>query len=155
MPESIAQRLLSLPLLGNKQLRGLWEELFHAPTALKMRRDFMIPILCYRLQEREFGPIAKPIRKRLERLAQQGHAAPDRFVSHPRLSPGTRLVRQWDNRVHVVNVESSGYEYAGTRYQSLSQIARLITGTRWSGPVFFGVKNKKAKRGTSNESARA
>jgi hypothetical protein len=63
MPESIAQRLLSLPLLGNKQLRGMWEELFHAPAALKMRRDFMIPILCYGLQEREFGPVAKQFAK--------------------------------------------------------------------------------------------
>jgi hypothetical protein len=87
MPESLAQRLLSLPLLGNKQLRGLWEELFHAPAALKMRRDFMIPILSHRLQEQEFGPIATPIRKRLERLAQEFHVAPERLASHHALVP--------------------------------------------------------------------
>jgi hypothetical protein len=60
--------------------------------------------------------------------------------SIPGLKPGTRLVRQWRDQVHLVNVEADGYEYQGARYQSLSEIARLITGTRWSGPLFFGIK---------------
>jgi hypothetical protein len=152
MPESIAQRVLSLPLLENEELRQLWEDLFHASAPLKMRKDFMIPILAHRLQEQAFGPVGKQTRKRLERLARESSATPSSVVSRARLSPGTRLVRQWNSRVHVVNVEGSGYEYDGTRYQSLSQVARLITGTRWSGPVFFGIKNNKVKRGVSNES---
>jgi hypothetical protein len=61
----------------------------------------------------------------------------------PSLRPGTRLVRQWRDQVHLVNVEAKGYEYQGARYQSLSEIARLITGTRWSGPLFFGIKNER------------
>lgn len=65
----------------------------------------------------------------------------------PSLRPGTRLVRQWRDQVHLVNVEAKGYEYQGARYQSLSEIARLITGTRWSGPLFFGIKNEQ---GSSN-----
>src|SRR4051812_44625448 len=128
MPESIAERILSLPLLGNEKLRQLWEELFHVPAAPKMRKDFIIPILAHRLQEQACGPVAPPICKRLERLARESSATPSGVVSRSRLSAGTRLVRQWNNRVHVVNVEGSGYEYDGTRYQSLSQIARLITG---------------------------
>lgn len=154
MPESIDQRILSLPLLENEELRQLWQELFDAPAALKMRKDFMIPMLAHRLQEQAFRPGAIPIRKRLERLVREFGTAPDSVVSRPRLRPGTRLVRQWNNRIHVVNVEDSGYEYEGARYDSLSQIARLITGTRWSGPVFFGINNK-ARKGRSNESARA
>jgi hypothetical protein len=59
-----------------------------------------------------------------------------------RIHPGTRLVREWQNQVHLVNVEAKGYEYRGVRYRSLSEIARLITGTRWSGPLFFGLKGK-------------
>ena len=65
-------------------------------------------------------------------------------------APGTRLVRQWGDRVHLVNVETNGYEYHGARYQSLSEIARLITGTRWSGPLFFGIKRESAKRPSQN-----
>jgi hypothetical protein len=54
-------------------------------------------------------------------------------------------VRQWRNQVHLVNVEANGYEYQGVLYQSLSEIARLITGTRWSGPLFFGIKNEQTR----------
>ena len=145
MPEPIAQRLIALSRLRNETLRQLWQELFHAP-ALKMRKDFMLPILAHRLQEQAFGPLANPTRNRLERLARGIGTTSDTLLSGPRLSPGTRLVRQWNSRIHVVNVESSGYEYDGTRYRSLSQIARLITGTRWSGPVFFGIKNKQSEK---------
>jgi Protein of unknown function (DUF2924) len=56
---------------------------------------------------------------------------------------GTRLVREWRDEVHLVNVQPNGYEYKGGRYKSLSQIARLITGTRWSGPLFFGIKSER------------
>ena len=64
----------------------------------------------------------------------------------PRLRPGTRLVREWDGQAHLVNVQSNGYEYRGNRYRSLSEIARLITGTRWSGPLFFAVNGEQDKR---------
>ena len=59
------------------------------------------------------------------------------------LKPGTRLVRRWKGGNHVVTVEPTGFEYRGIHYESLSQIARLITGTRWSGPLFFGLRDKK------------
>ena len=62
--------------------------------------------------------------------------------TRPPIKPGTRLVRQWKEQVHVVEVEAEGYEYRGARYENLSEIARLITGTRWSGPAFFGLKAK-------------
>jgi hypothetical protein len=63
--------------------------------------------------------------------------------SIPSIRPGTRLVRQWGDQVHLVNVEANGYEYQGARYQSLSEIARVITGTHWSGPLFFGTKSEQ------------
>jgi hypothetical protein len=65
-----------------------------------------------------------------------------------RTGEGTRLIRQWQDRTHLVTVEQNGYEYLGSRYQSLSEIARLITGTRWSGPLFFGLKTNRAKSGS-------
>ncbi|MGH9545617.1 MAG: DUF2924 domain-containing protein [Terriglobales bacterium] len=86
-------------------------------------------------------------RKRQQRLLDLSRAfekGKDPAVARaPRMRPGTRLVRQWGDRVHLVSVESNGYEYQGARYRSLSEIARLITGTRWSGPLFFGIQKEK------------
>jgi hypothetical protein len=77
----------------------------------------------------------------------QAHLKPTptpQFQPRPPIKPGTRLVRQWKEQVHVVEVEMEGYAYKGTRYKNLSEIARLITGTRWSGPLFFGLKDKQS-----------
>ena len=63
-----------------------------------------------------------------------------------RIKPGTRLIRQWDGQTHQVTVAEEGFEYKGERYKSLSEIARLITGTRWSGPLFFGLKQGEKNR---------
>jgi hypothetical protein len=147
MPDSVAERLSSLPALGKDALRQLWLELFDAPPSPKLRRDFMIPILANRLQERAFGAVNTATRRRLDQLALEfGTNLNSTLKPSSHLRPGTRLVRQWANRVHVVNVENCGYEYQGSRYQSLSQIARLITGTRWSGPLFFGIKGKRSEK---------
>lgn len=143
MPDSIAKRLLSLPGLSNDALSRLWRELFDEARPSKLRKDLTISILSYRLQERAYRPLNARDRSRLIKLAYAFETNADvKSASVPRLRPGTRLVRQGGNQVHLVNVESHGYEYKGGRYKSLSQIARLITGTRWSGPLFFGIKTE-------------
>jgi hypothetical protein len=145
MPDLITERLLSLPRLSRDVLHQLWKELFDEAPAPQLRRDFMIPILAYRLQEKAFGPLNARSRAQLSQLARAFETNPsDLTGSRGHLRPGTRLVRQWGNRVHIVNVENAGYEYLGARYRSLSEVARLITGTRWSGPLFFGIRNKKS-----------
>jgi hypothetical protein len=146
MPDPIAERLSSLPLLEKSVLRQLWRELFGVSPPPTLRRDFMIPILAYRLQERAFGALKPSTRKQLDHLAALTTNPNQRSGARSYFRVGTRLVRQWGNRTHVVNVENQAYEYDGTRYKSLSQIARLITGTRWSGPLFFGVKRNKGRR---------
>ena len=106
----------------------------------------MILILSYRIQERAFGGLSIPTRSRLRQIARALGANPHAAVSvAPSSKPGTRLVREWGNKVHIVEVDEQGFRYDGGRYTSLSEIARLITGTRWSGPVFFGLKNKRLK----------
>lgn len=103
----------------------------------------MVPILAFRLQEQAFGSLSARTRDRLRHLSQTFEENSDSAVpSAPQIRPGTRLVRQWRDQVHLVNVEANFYEYQGGRYKSLSEIARLITGTRWSGPLFFGIKNE-------------
>ena len=142
-----AGRLASLPHLSKPALCDLWKQLFHAVPPAQLRRDVMIPILGYRIQEEAFGSLRPDSLKRLRQLARTFEANPKAGCSStPRFKPGTRLVRQWQGQVHVVQVEEKGYEYKGARYQSLSEIARLITGTRWSGPAFFGIKGKQARK---------
>jgi hypothetical protein len=114
-----------------------------------MRKELMLQIVAYRLQEQEFGGLSEVSRRRLRQLASTFEADPNAVVStRPAIKPGTRLVRQWKEQVHVVEVGAEGYEYKGARYESLSEIARLITGTRWSGPLFFGLKGKQSKEST-------
>jgi hypothetical protein len=141
MPEPIPKRLADLHEFDKLALTDLWRQFFDASPPVKLRRDLMIPILAYRIQEKTLGPLKAGIRTRLRQLAE-GFARDPKLAlsSKPTLNTGTRLVREWRNEVHLVNVEANGYEYKGGRYKSFSQIARLITGTRWSGPLFFGIK---------------
>jgi len=144
MPDPIAQRLAALPQLSKTALFDLWKQLFNASPSPKLRRDLMIPILAFRLQEQAFGSVGARTLDRLRNLSRAFERDSDSAIpSAPQIRPGTRLVRQWRDQVHLVNVEPNGYEYQGARYQSLSEIARLITGTRWSGPLFFGIKNEQ------------
>jgi hypothetical protein len=142
MPDPLSQRLTTLPKLSKAALRELWKELFFASPPPQLRRHLTIPILAYRLQEKAFGSLTAANRGRLRQLARAFETNSNSTVSSiPSIRPGTRLVRQWGDQVHLVNVEANAYEYQGARYQSLSEIARLITGTRWSGPLFFGIKS--------------
>jgi hypothetical protein len=146
MPDSpVTKRLASLPNLGKPELTKLWWQLFEKEPPCEIRKDLMLRILAHRLQEQEFGGLSDARSRRLRQLAATFDADPNAVVSNrPPIKPGTRLVRQWKEQVHVVEVETEGYEYRGARYEKLSEIARLITGTRWSGPLFFGLKAKQS-----------
>jgi hypothetical protein len=144
MRQSVDQRLNALRDLSKPALCKLWEELFEASPPPQLRADLMIPILAYRIQEQAFGALRATTRSRLRTLSVAFEKdAGSAIASAPTLRPGTRLVRQWRDQVHLVNVEANRYEYRGALYQSLSEIARLITGTRWSGPLFFGIKKEQ------------
>jgi hypothetical protein len=130
--------------MARGDLAKLWQKLFHSAPDPKIRRPFMIRFLAYRIQEQAYGSLSATSERRLRQLESAVAGNSDlKTSSAPKIQPGTRLVREWQNQVHLVNVETKGYEYRGTRYQSLSQIACLITGTRWSGPLFFGIKSKQ------------
>jgi hypothetical protein len=145
MQESISQQIETLPTLGKGELQNLWKKVFNADAPESLRKSAMIPILGYRIQELAYGGLSAKSTKRLLELARAIEADPTAAIApDPRIKPGTRLVRQWHGQVHVVNVEETGYEYKGSRYGSLSEVAQLITGTKWSGPRFFGLnKNHK------------
>ena len=149
---SISQRLVSLPNLSKLALCELWQQLFKKAPPPLIRKDLMLRVVAHRLQEQESGGLSDASCRRLRQLASTFEADPNADVStRPPVQPGTRLVRQWKEQVHVVEVEAKGYEYRGSRYGSLSEIARRITGTRWSGPLFFGLKGKQSKESQETE----
>jgi hypothetical protein len=143
MPGSASeQQLTSLHTMNKAELSGLWKQFFDKDPSPDIRRELVVRMIAYRLQEQD-GGLTDSSRRRLRQLARTFEDNPNATVSSRLpIKPGTRLVREWKQQVHVVEVEAIGYQYKGCRYESLSEIARLITGTRWSGPLFFGLKNK-------------
>jgi hypothetical protein len=142
---AISERLLTLPHLQKTALVQLWQELFSTDPPEGMRKELLVQFLAYRLQEEEFSELSDRSHRRIKKLADSIDASTRSVSPKLAIKPGTRLMRQWKNQVHVVNVEEGNYEYKGARYESLSEIARLITGTRWSGPLFFGLKDRAIK----------
>jgi hypothetical protein len=143
---SLTDQLSSLASLHKEALLGLWREFFKADPPLRMRKELLVQFLAYRMQELEFGPLNERSRDRLCQLAKAIESGSHKSSAHKvPIKAGTRLIRQWKDQVHVVNVEEGSYEYRCNRYDSLSEIARLITGTRWSGPLFFGLKGRAIK----------
>lgn len=142
----IKYQLRMLPTMSKPQLVCLWGELFGNNIANQLRRDLTIRILAYRLQEQELGGLKKVTQRHLQELARRFETNPKAEIPGvPAIKPGTRLIREWRGQTHHVTVVANGYEYRGKRYSSLSEIARLIAGTRWSGPLFFGLRSHKRK----------
>jgi Protein of unknown function (DUF2924) len=138
-------RLNNLEHLSKSEILSLWRELFQNEPPVEMRKDLMLRMVAQRMQEQQFGELSSACCRRLRQLATTIEADPTAVISAKvPIKSGTRMVRQWKDQVHVVNVTEKEFEYRGDRYESLSVIARLITGTRWSGPLFFGLKTKQS-----------
>jgi hypothetical protein len=128
-------------------LRTLWPQWFDRPPPAKIRRELLMRALAYRLQERAAGGLTMAMRTKLREIAKAvKRNSVTGVIARPRLTPGTHVIREWGNERHQVTVEAVGFVYRGQRYRSLSEIARRITGTRWSGPLFFGVTQSKGQR---------
>jgi hypothetical protein len=129
----VEEEVLALPKLGRAGLQQRWREIFKAAPPAVFTPDLLARGIAHRLQEKAVG--------RLEpALARQLHSGgPERAGARPRLRIGNRLVRRWRGCTYVVDVIDNGFRYQDVTYGSLSEIAGLITGTRWSGPRFFGL----------------
>jgi len=138
-------RLAALKTTATPELKQQWRDLFGAEPPPYNRR-FLESRLGYRIQELAYGGLKPETLARLERLGEQfdgGKVAVRRIRGDDKPIAGTRLIREFQGVEHTVTVLQDGYEYQGRPYQSLSAIARAITGTRWNGWVFFGLKNKR------------
>ena len=127
------------------QLRAEWLRVHKSP-APAMTPDLLMRAIAYRLQEQEYGGLRPAVKRELERLGAQFERTDSVSVASMHIKPGTRLVRDWGGASHHVLVEDDGYSYRDQRYSSLSEIACTITGTKWSGPRFFGLKRRSGVR---------
>jgi Protein of unknown function (DUF2924) len=139
MTDSITARVAALPKTPTPQLKQMWRELFdREPPGFS--RNYLISRLAYRIQELAYCGLKPATRAKLDALADalDPKAARKRVINGPVV--GTQLIREWRGVEHRVTVLADGYEWEGRRYKSLSAVARAITGTRWNGLTFFGVK---------------
>jgi hypothetical protein len=143
-PADVLGRLAALKTATTPALKQQWRELFGAEPPPYNRR-FLESRLAYRTQELAYGGLKPETLARLEALGEKldgGNITVRRIRGDDRPIVGTKLVREHDGIEHCVTVLTEGYEYEGRRYQSLSAIARAITGTRWNGWRFFGLRNR-------------
>src|SRR6202521_41841 len=139
----VAKALVRLSELTIFELREEWRRLHRMPPPMRLSRDFLTRGISYKLQERAYGGLSKAAVRKLEQAAagppSRGAAKPTPPIS---LRPGTRLFREWHGVTHTALIHADGIEWRGERYRSLSVIARKITGARWSGPRFFGLRRQ-------------
>jgi hypothetical protein len=141
MDAALSQKIAELPSLNKAQLLPIWRQNFEREPPPKLRKELMVPILAYRMQERVYGGLSHSARKRLREIAASLKTGKQlRKDADVGPTDGTKLIRSWHGETHEVIATAEGYRYRGQRYGSLSKIARVITGTQWSGPKFFGVK---------------
>ena len=143
--QTVLARLAALKAMSVKDLKAQWENLF-STAAPNNSRKFLEFRIAYRIQELTYGGPDRETRRMLDLLADEveGVARRKNRIADPR-NPvvGTRLIREWDGVEHTVTVLKDGFDWQGRKYKSLSAVAREITGTRWNGYRFFGLRERK------------
>ena len=145
MAQTMTDRIADLEGQSVPDLRARWDVAFGHPAPRRTSRDLLLRALAYHIQATTHGGLSKATRKHLARLAAGDPVRRVRKRPAVRLNPGSRLIREWGGRVHQVTVLDRGFDYGGAHYRSLSHVARTITGTRWSGPAFFGLRGRSSE----------
>jgi hypothetical protein len=144
--------IASLRDLDLGALRARWHTTFRGLVPSHLPRHLMLRMLAYRLQADHLGDLDSGSKRLLDDAASP-EAAGKRAMDASRITaavrPGTILAREWNGRMHRVAVLADGFAWNGTTYPSLSKVALAITGTRWNGPRFFGLRDKPARTNTS------
>ena len=148
---SLDIEIVHLRGLDVDDLRARWRTVFRRKAPPHLPRHLLFRVLTYRLQADQLGDLAPDIRRVLEAQSDctGGHEKLTADLQRVRLSlrPGTVLAREWDGRMHHVMVVANGFSWSGNTYPSLSKVASAITGTRWNGPRFFGLRDRSASAG--------
>ena len=149
--EKLAQELKDLEAQTDDELKNRWCSLYGTKPPPKIHRSLLIAAVAHRMQEKALGALKFSVRRHLMQ-AVNNPATPRLSPHFPSLRPkaGTVLVRDWGGVTHQAKVLEDGILFRSKRYKSLSEVARIITGSRWSGPLFFGLKSaaKEQNHGT-------
>ena len=148
--KTITEQLKCLPDLKRCELQGLWRELYGSNPPEKISHQLMVQAIAHRLQVKQFGGLTFSTRRALKRLLDEPRPSASSHSKGRVVSNGTVLIREWHGATHQVTVTGKGVLYREKLYRSLSEVAREITGTRWSGPLFFGLRkaSKEPNYGT-------
>jgi len=130
-----------LRFVGINELRALFRAKFKSEPPKAFGPDLLRRSLAQKIQENAFGGLDAKTARLLNQLIAQHKKTPGKIVLPRRIKAGAILVRQWKGQHHRVTVLREGFAYEGKTYDSLSQIARMITGARWNGPRFFGLRS--------------
>ena len=147
---SIGDEIAHLRGLDLKVLRSRWQSVFQKPPPDHLPRHLLFAIIAYRIQADRFGALDHETRQVLDlTIAKKTSEMSARLVSFDQkrteLTPGTVLVREWDRHSQRVMVTANGFAWNGQTYDSLSKVAFAITGTKWNGPRFFGLRDKEER----------
>lgn len=139
---TLAQDLQAVATARLSEMRDLWRDrLGEEPPPLRSREIFR-RMLAYHLQAAAHGGLSAAARRKLADMEARRIAPPKPTAPAIRLRPGAKLIRDWKGVPHEVWVTDAGFVHQGQTYKSLSEVARAITGTRWNGPLFFGLRDK-------------
>ncbi len=141
-PDAISQQIAQLATLGASALRQRWARLLGDNPPPNLSRIMMIQAVAYRLQEGAFGGLKPSTLRILDRVVDGSGSGRLKRAPARKASAGTVLIRVWGGVPHRVTVLDDDIVYRGRRSKSLSEVARVITGTHWSGPMFFGLRNR-------------
>src|SRR5215472_8309014 len=141
--ERSTEALSRLPHLDLSELRELWCHLYKTEAAPRLSRELLMRAVAHRMQEVASGGSRLELQRQLRQIELELQQT-GRLRIRPQVKPGTRLMREWRGRSHEVLVLDAGFSWQGTHYRSLSAIARKITGTAWSGPLFFGLRSNRS-----------
>jgi hypothetical protein len=135
IPPGLAAELAALESMSRAEVRAAWKRQVRTIPP-NVSAGLLRLALAHHLQSKVTGGITKAMERKLQEIADGGAAT--------RMRPGTRFVREWRGKIHVVTLTEDGrYCWQDREWTSLSMVARAITGTQWSGPAFFGTKTNK------------
>jgi hypothetical protein len=138
----LAAELAGLSALDRIALVEKWRTLYDTEPPGRVRNNFLMHAIAHRMQEQILGGLKPATRRFLEKAAED-NVSRQQIVPVISIKPGTRLLREWHGVIYEVIIMKDGVQCNGKRYRSLSEAARAITGARWSGPLFFGLKKQE------------
>ena len=136
-------KLSKLRTAGRAELLAIWSAALGSAPPFRASRELLAGALAWQLQERKFGGLKPATRRKLRLIGSAQRKKRARALPRPtNLRPGTVIIKRWRGAQHVVMILADGFQHQGKVYPSLSHLAREITGTRWNGPAFFGLRKR-------------